>query len=240
MVKKGSQTRNNKAVRDMVSNKRVLADDQYVITDALNNIIIVDTEEGKVYKYVGDDIIECNTADTSKKQNGYLYVDLAIMADNKITVINYAQHSLIAMLAHTSDYDNLVEEGKTPIVNHKDNCPWNNNSRNLEWTTQQLNTLHGRIVEAMTHLHNSTNGIAWLGFDLYKQYSNNKHSFDGLKIQLSCEDIKAYENHVGQKLTKFWNLSSKTSLLSNYDFEQFIVWWAKQNNINLNSFKEVA
>ena len=126
------------------------------------------------------------------------------------------------------------------IVNHKDNCPFNNNPLNLEWTTQQLNTLHGRIVEAMTHLHNSTNGIAWLGFDLYKQYSNNKHSFDGLKVKLSCEDIKAYEKHVGQKLTKFWNLSSKTSLLSNYDFEQFIVWWAKQNNVNLKSFKEVA
>ena len=144
MVKKGSQTRNNKAVREMISNKRVLGNGQYAITDALNNVIIVDTEDGEIYKYVNDDIIECNTVEASKKQNGYLYVDIAIIADNKITVINYAQHSLIAMIAHTSDYDNLVEEGKTPIVNHKNNYPWSNNSRNLEWTTQKWNVLHGK------------------------------------------------------------------------------------------------
>ena len=226
MVKKGSQTRNNKAVREMVSNKRVLADGQYVITDALNNIIIVDTVEGTVYKYVGDDIIECNTADTSKKQNGYLYVDIAIMADNKITVINYAQHSLIAMLAHTSDYDNLVEEGKTPIVNHKNNCPWNNNSRNLEWTTQKWNVLHGKVIHSIYHSDYS---------DILTEVRHNRSEVDFicLKAILSVKLIERYEEHIKaqglyKSLKQFWGLKDNTDIIGNANIICFLDWLDEQ------------
>ena len=233
MNKQGKQQLNNEAVFNLLTKATKLDDGSYVFTDLSNKIFLVNTD-GTMYTVDDDVITPCNSGNVSSKKNGYLYINIAVEIDGQLTSIEYAQHSIVCALFNGVPYDYNM------IVNHKDNCPFNNDPLNLEWTTQQLNTLHGRIVEAMTHLHNSTNGIAWLGFDLYKQYSNNKHSFDGLKIQLSCEDIKAYENHVGQKLTKFWNLNSKTSLLSNYDFEQFIVWWAKQNNINLNSFKEVA
>ena len=233
MNKQGKQQLNNEAVFNLLAKATKLDDESYVFTDLSNKIFLVNTD-GAMYTVDDDVITPCNSGNVSSKKNGYLYINITVEIDGQLTSIEYAQHSIVCALFNGVPYDYNM------IVNHKDNCPFNNNPLNLEWTTQQLNTLHGRIVEAMTHLHNSTNGIAWLGFDLYKQYSNNKHSFDGLKIQLSCEDIKAYENHVGQKLTKFWNLSSKTSLLSNYDFEQFIVWWAKQNNVNLNSFKEVA
>lgn len=233
MNKQGKQQLNNEAVFNLLTKATKLDDESYVFTDLSNKIFLVNTD-GTIYTVDDDVITPCNSGNVSSKRNGYLYINIAVEIDGQLTSIEYAQHSIVCALFNGIPYDYNM------IVNHKDNCPFNNNPLNLEWTTQQLNTLHGRIVEAMTHLHNSTNGIAWLGFDLYKQYSNNKHSFDGLKVQLSCEDIKAYENHVGQKLTKFWNLSSKTSLLSNYDFEQFIVWWAKQNNVNLNSFKEVA
>ena len=233
MNKQGKQQLNNEAVFNLLTKATKLDDESYVFTDLSNKIFLVNTD-GTIYTVDDDAITPCNSGNVSSKKNGYLYINITVEIDGQLTSIEYAQHSIVCALFNGVPYDYNM------IVNHKDNCPFNNNPLNLEWTTQQLNTLHGRIVEAMTHLHNSTNGIAWLGFDLYKQYSNNKHSFDGLKIQLSCEDIKAYENYVGQKLTKFWNLSSKTSLLSNYDFEQFIVWWAKQNNVNLNSFKEVA
>ena len=233
MNKQGKQQLNNEAVFNLLAKATKLDDESYVFTDLSNKIFLVNTD-GAMYTVDDDVITPCNSGNVSSKKNGYLYINITVEIDGQLTSIEYAQHSIVCALFNGVPYDYNM------IVNHKDNCPFNNNPLNLEWTTQQLNTLHGRIVEAMTHLHNSTNGIAWLGFDLYKQYSNNKHSFDGLKIQLSCEDIKAYENYVGQKLTKFWNLSSKTSLLSNYDFEQFIVWWAKQNNVNLNSFKEVA
>ena len=233
MNKQGKQQLNNEAVFNLLTKATKLDDGSYVFTDLSNKIFLVNTD-GTMYTLDDDVITPCNSGNVSSKKNGYLYINIAVEINGQLTSIEYAQHSIVCALFNGVPYDYNM------IVNHKDNCPFNNDPLNLEWTTQQLNTLHGRIVEAMTHLHNSTNGIAWLGFDLYKQYNNNKHSFDGLKIQLSCEDIKAYENHVGQKLTKFWNLNSKTSLLSNYDFEQFIVWWAKQNNINLNSFKEVA
>lgn len=231
MNKQGKQQLNNEAVFNLLTKATKLDDGSYVFTDLSNKIFLVNTD-GTMYTLDDDVITPCNSGNVSSKKNGYLYINIAVEIDGQLTSIEYAQHSIVCALFNGVPYDYNM------IVNHKDNCPFNNDPLNLEWTTQQLNTLHGRIVEAMTHLHNSTNGIAWLGFDLYKQYNNNKHSFDGLKIQLSCEDIKAYENHVGQKLTKFWNLNSKTSLLSNYDFEQFIVWWAKQNNVNLNSFKE--
>lgn len=233
MNKKGKQEQNNEAVFNLLSKATELDDGSYIFTDLTNNIYLVNTD-GSIFT-VDDDVIKpCNYGNVSSKKNGYIYININVEIDGKLTSIEYAQHSIVCALFNGVPYDYNM------IVNHKDNCPFNNNPLNLEWTTQQLNNLHGRIVEAMTHLHNSTNGIAWLGFDLYKQYSNNKYSFNGLKVRISCEDIKAYENHVGQKLTKFWNLSSKTSLLSNYDFEQFIVWWAKRNNINLNNYKEVA
>ena len=233
MNRKGKQEQNNEAVFNLLSKATKLDDGSYIFTDLANNIYLVNTD-GSIFIVDDDTIKPCNSGNVSSKKNGYLYINITVEIDGQLTSIEYAQHSIVCALFNGVPFDNNM------IVNHKDNCPFNNNPSNLEWTTQQLNTLHGRIVEAMTNLHNSTNGIAWLGFDLYKQYSNNKYRFDGLKVKLSCEDIKAYENHVGQKLAKFWNLSSKTSLLSNYDFEQFIKWWAKRNNINLNSFKEVA
>lgn len=226
MVKKGSQTRNNKAVREMVSNKRVLADGQYVITDALNNVIIVDTEEGKIYKYVNDDIIECNTVETSKKQNGYLYVDIAIIVDNRITFINYAQHSLIAMLAHTSDYDNLVEEGKTPIVNHKNNCPWSNNSKNLEWTTQKWNVLHGKVIHSVYHSDYS---------NILTEVRHNKSEVDFicLKTILSVKSVERYEEYIKaqglfKSLKEFWGLKDQTDIIGNADIICFIDWLGEQ------------
>lgn len=226
MVKKGSQTRNNEAIREMVNNKRKLAEGQYVITDALNNVIIVDTEEGKIYKYVNDDIIECNTAETSKKQNGYLYVDIAIIADNKITVINYAQHSLIAMIAHTSDYDNLVEKGKTPIVNHKNNCPWSNNSKNLEWTTQKWNALHGKVIHSIYHSDYS---------DIFTEVRHNKSEVDFicLKTILSVKLIERYEEHIKaqglfKSLKEFWGLKDNTDIIGNANIICFIDWLDEQ------------
>ena len=233
MNRKGKQEQNNEAVFNLLSKATKLDDGSYVFTDLVNNIYLVNTD-GTIFTVDDDVITPCNSGNVSSKKNGYIYINITVEIDRQLTSIEYAQHSIVCALFNGVPFDNNM------IVNHKDNCPFNNNPLNLEWTTQQLNTLHGRIVEAMTHLHNSTNGITWLGFDLYKQYSNNKYSFNGLKVELSCEDIKAYENHVGQKLTRFWNLSSKTSLLSNYDFEQFIKWWAKRNNINLNNYKDVA
>ena len=226
MVVKGSQLRNNEEIRELVRNKQELADGQYVIKDALNNMIIVDTEEGLIYKYENDEIIECNTVETSKKQNGYLYVEIAINVDNKITVINYAQHSLIAMIAHTDDYDSLVEDGKTPIVNHKNNCPWDNYSKNLEWTTQKWNSLHGKVIHGIYRSDYSTT---------FAEIKHNQSEVDFvcLKNRLSVKLIERYEQYIKaqgcfKSLKEFWGLKEKTDVISNADIIGLIDWLDEQ------------
>ena len=226
MNAKGKQEKNNEAVRELVRNKQELADGQYVITDALNNMIIVDTEDGLVYRYENDEIIECNTVQTSKKQNGYLYVEIAINVDNKITVINYAQHSLIAMCAHTDDYDNLVFNGKTPIVNHKNNCPWDNYSKNLEWTTVKWNNLHGKVIHGIYHSDYSST---------YTEIKHNKSEVDFvcLKVRLSVKLIERYEQYIKaqgcfKSLKEFWGLKEKTDVISNADIIGLIDWLDEQ------------
>lgn len=228
MVVKGSQLRNNEAIREMVENKQELADGQYVITDALNNKIIVDTEEGHIYKYENDEIIECNTVETSKKQNGYLYVEIAILDKNNLPVIiNYAQHSLVAMIAHIDKYDSLVEDGKTPIVNHKNNCPWDNYSKNLEWTTQKWNSLHGKVVHGIYHSDYSTT------YTEIKHNQNKEVDFVCLKNRLSVKLIERYEQHIKaqgcfKSLKEFWGLKEKTDIISNADIIGLIDWLDKQ------------
>lgn len=238
MVKKGSQQRNNEAIRKMIENKQEIADNQYVITDALNNIIIVDTEDGLVYRFENDEIIECNTVETSKKQNGYLYVEIVIYVDCKLININYAQHSLIAMCAHTSEYDSLVEDDKTPIVNHMDNCPWNNKSSNLEWTTQPLNILHGKVVNSL--FANSK----YLEMMIDNQYTTIKHNnsnidYITLLSPISVDDIKSYEYYILNYTTKLngqrykslkekWGLNKKESVISAYNIYEFAKWFNKR------------
>ena len=224
MVKVGSQARNNKEVRDIIKDSKKIDTNQYLLTDRLNNIIVVDIEEGNVYYYDDetDELTPANTAEQSKKQNGYLYVEIVIFNENNVPiVINYAQHSLIAMLAHTSDYDNLVEKGKTPIVNHKDNCPWSNNSKNLEWTTTKWNTLHGKVVHSLYHSDYS---------DTFTEVRHNKSEVDFicLKTILSVKLIESYEDEIKKlgfkSLKQFWGLKKNTDVISSDDIANFLSW----------------
>lgn len=226
MVKKGSQTRNNEAIREMVSNKSRIGEGQYKITDALKNVIVVDTVEGKIYKCVNNCIIECNTVETSKKRNGYLYVDIVINVNNELTTINYAQHSLIAMVAHTEDYDNLVAEGKTPIVNHKNNCPWSNDSKNLEWTTQKWNVLHGKVIHGIYHSDYS---------DILTEVRHNRSEVDFicLKTILSVKLIERYEEYIkaqgySKSLKEFWGLKDQADIISNENIVSLVKWLDEQ------------
>lgn len=228
MVKKGSQTRNNEEIRELVRNSKEIAPGQYLVTDRLNNMLVVDVEEGIIYNFDGDELEEANTADQSKKANGYLYVQIVIFDENNVPVtINYAQHSLIAMLAHTDDYDSLlVEDGKTPIVNHKNNCPWDNYSKNLEWTTQKWNGLHGKVIHGIYRSNYS---------DTYTEIRHNKSKVDFicLKVRLSVKLIERYENYIKaqgcfKSLKEFWGLKEKTDVISNADIIDLIDWLDKQ------------
>lgn len=227
MVKKGSQARNNAEVRELVRNSKEIAPGQYLVTDRLNNMLVVDIEEGIIYKFDGEELEEANTADQSKKENGYLYVQIVIFDKNNVQVtINYAQHSLIAMIAHTDDYDSYVKGGKTPIVNHKNNCHWDNYSKNLEWTTDKWNNLHGKVVHGIYRSDYS---------DTFTEIRHNQSEVDFvcLKNRLSVKLIERYENYIKaqgyfKSLKEFWGLKEKTDVISNSDIIGLIDWLDEQ------------
>lgn len=228
MVVKGSQNRNNEEVRDLIESIEKLSINEYLMRDRLNREILINTETGVIHYCNGEELIKANTAEQSKKANGYLYVEIAILDKNNVPVIiNYAQHSLIAMIEHTDDYDSLVEAGKTPIVNHKNNCPWDNYSKNLEWTTQKWNSLHGKVIHGIYHSDYSTT------FTEIKHNQNKEVDFVCLKTRISVKLIERYENYIVaqgyfKSLKEFWGLKDKNSIISNADIIGLIDWLDKQ------------
>lgn len=71
-------------------------------------------------------------------RNGYLYVKLYIATEKKMFFV----HRLVAK-AFISNIENYN------IVNHKDECPSNNNVDNLEWCTAKYNFNYGTSKERM-------------------------------------------------------------------------------------------
>ena len=232
MNRKGKQEQNNEAVFSLLSQATKLKDGSYVFTDKSETTYLVNTD-GTIYTVCDNMVIPCNNGEKSKKKNGYIYLDLIVDIDGTLSKIEYAQHSVVCALFNGIPFDTNM------VSNHKNNCPFDNNPSNLEWTTQYYNKLHGRIVRCATDVHNSEKKLVWTGYDLYIQKSNLKHSFDCLKVGISCEDIRNYENHVGKCLNKYWDMDEDTKLMSLYYYDEFIKWWAKRNNINLKNYKEV-
>ena len=76
---------------------------------------------------------------------GYQY--LAVQLGNKLRRI----HKLVAE-AYVSNPDDL------PFVNHKDGNRFNNVSSNLEWTTQQGNSLHAENMGLMKRFYGEDHG----------------------------------------------------------------------------------
>ena len=232
MNRKGRQYVNNEAVYNILSQAEQLDDGSFIFTDLSNTMFLVNTD-GSMYKLDDDTVIHCNTGAVSSKKNGYIYVDLTVSIDGQLDTIEYAQHSIVCALFN--GLYGLINS----VVNHEDNCHFNNHPDNLEWTTQYYNKLHGRIVRCAADIHNSTNKLALAGYDLYKQTNNAKHSFDSLKVAISCSDIQAFETHIGKSLNKYWHMDEDTDLLHLFYYDEFIKWWAKRNNINLKQYKPI-
>lgn len=232
MNRRGKQYINNEAVYNILSHAEKLDDGSYIFTDLSNKIFLVD-KLGDMYTISDDIVTPCNSGMVSSKSNGYIYVDLTVSIDGQLETIEYAQHSIVCAL-----FNGLFGLFNN-VVNHKDNCPFNNNPSNLEWTTQYYNKLHGRIVRCAADVHNSESKLAWAGYDLYKQTSNAKHTFDSLKVAIACSDIQSFEISINKSLNKYWAIDGDTDLLGLFYYDEFIKWWAKRNNINLKQYKHI-
>ena len=227
MNTKGAQIENNDEIRNICENKEHLDEGIYKIIDRVNNEFIINTNTGLMYKN-GE---LCNTVKTSEKENGYLYTNIAIInKKGKIEVKSYAQHSIIAMCAHTSQYDSLVDTGINPVANHINNIPWDNRAENLEWTRQGLNTLHGKIVNS---IYKHKFYVESLTSTRLVQVVHNQSEVDfvSLIVSITVKDIESYEIAIGKKLTSYWHCKKETDMISQYDLVDFIKWLKKKNHM---------
>lgn len=222
MNKVGRQEQNNEAVFSLLSKATKLDDGGYVFTDLSNKIFLVD-KLGDMYIISDNIVTPCNSGIVSSKSNGYIYVDITIEINGKIQSITYAQHSIVCALF------NGVPDETNMVANHKDNCPWNNRPGNLEWTTQALNTLHGKVISALWrnrfYVNNMTHRV-WTEV----RHNQSVNDYECLLLPISVDDLTAYQQHIGKGLQSYWGLRNK-EYISDRDLVAFITW-LDNNRIN--------
>ena len=230
MVKEGSREENLLEVRDIINSRVEVGNNIYQVTDKAGNKLEADLNTGLIYRYKDNTRTLCNTVDTSKKENGYLYVSITIQTKSgRLKEKEYSQHGIIAMLAHTSDFDNLIADNNKVVPNHKNNIPWDNRPDNLEWTTDKWNCLHGKVVSSLFknkfYVNNMTHRV-WTGI----AHNQSDKDFHVLIIPLSVDDIQIYEDYVGKALKNYWNLKDKYSTINEYKLVEFINWLDKNRH----------
>ena len=242
MVVRGSAEDNINEVREIIETKVEISDEVYEITDRAGMKLEVNTKTGIMYRIENGVKNLCNTVETSEKENGYLYTKIHILVDNEIVEKNYAQHSIVAMIAYTDKYDMLAGDN-TPVANHKNNCPWDNRADNLEWTTQKWNTLHGKVINSLHrkkfYISNMTKRT-WTTI----QHNQSKKDFVTLTEEqsLSVKELEAYENYIKatNKKTKtlkgLWGIKEDHDYINEYDLVTFIKWLDKYRTSNSKKY----
>jgi hypothetical protein len=220
-----SREENIMEVRDIIDSKVEIRPNIYQLIDKANNKLEVDLNTGLIYRYKDNIRVLCNTVDTSKKENGYLYCHITIQTKSGLVQKEYSQHGVICMLAHTEEFDELSKSCNQVVPNHKDNCPWNNLPSNLEWTTQTLNKLHGKVVNGLWFNRYYVNSMTHRVWTEIKHNQSDK-DFHTLLIPISVDDLIAYQKYVGKGLESYWGLRSK-EYISERDLVAFVNWLDK-------------
>lgn len=200
----------------------------YQITDKAGNKLDIDINTGLIYRYKDNERVLCNTVDTSEKRNGYLYCPIVINTKKGQKLKTYSQHGIIAMLAYTDEFDSLLDKTSKIVPNHKDNCPWNNKPENLEWTTDRLNGLHGKLVNSMwcsRHYINSMTHRDWTEI----KHNQSTNDYVTLKLPISVKELEEYELHIGKKLKSYWGLQDEYDRVPDYKILEFIKWLDKKH-----------
>lgn len=244
-----STIKNLKAMREVVKTKVKVDENNYIITDKAGWKFNVNIKTGIIHRKIADgDWVVCNHGMKSKKENGYVYVDINFEIDGEIKTIAYGQHSVVAMVAHEEQFDELfygLLKGKHSVLaNHKDNCPWNNTSDNLEWTTNKWNNLHGKVI----HSINVNKSIQSDLCTERKFNKNDKHAHIALANgqSLSVKEIQAYEEFIqasnpkvkSLSLRKYWGIAgndNKQKIIKAKYLVDFLVWLEHYREINVNA-----
>lgn len=218
-----SNKQNYSALMDTINATKQKDEDIVYFSDAEETYFAVDLLTGNIYKQADgeDEFIQCYDSSTSSKKNGYLYVKVAVtLEDGTIKNINTAQHIVILMCGTGYYIPGMV-------CNHKDNIPFHNQLSNLEWCTQDWNTVHGAVCNAIQQLSDTTFNYTIAEYVGRVVCSNNNVSFAGLSDGLSISDLQRFENALrcikrNDKLTlkKHWDVSKGHYDISNFDLEQ--------------------
>ena len=239
-----SKILNLKAMREVVKTKVQVDEDNYIITDKAGWKFKVNIKSGMIYRKVNDDWIACCCGMTSKKNNGYLYVDINFEINGEVITKAYAQHSIVAMVAHEKEFDELFNGKNMVIANHMNNCPWNNTSDNLEWTTNKWNMLHGVVIHSINK--NKSSIQSYMSTER-KFNKNDEHAHIVLSNgqAISVMEIEAYEKFIlanntkVKSLRKYWGIVGKDSenkqkLIKAKDLVNFLVWLEnyRENSVN--------
>jgi len=229
-VTKGAAENNRNELRDVIETAYsydVEGPGIYIIKDKAENIIYVDTNLGKTaslnYSPTGLKSLRWyEDGTTSKKTNGYVYTPIMIRGiNNEIKLFMCGTHTLVGMLAHRDEYDLIDASGKTPIINHEDNCSWNNAADNLGWCTQGFNRIHERVLYS---IHSYYPGV-------YTEIKNNLSSVDFVVYtkSIGIKTIKKYLEFVGDK-DRF--KTKNKALISKHIIDNLITWVDSNNMWN--------
>ena len=196
----GAAENNRNEVRELVDDVIQVNDSEYILVDKASNEIYVNIDTGVTGRVTGimnslNGVIvsydSFETGATSRKANGYVYTPLVIQnTKGELSTTNYGTHSFVAMIAYTELYDEMVADGKRPVVNHINNRPWDNRMVNLEWSTQGGNNRHGKIVASLHHYYKGSE---------YTHIENNMGTVDFIVLNkpLPILYIETFVNYVG-------------------------------------------
>lgn len=242
-----SKIKNLKAMREVVKTKVKVDEDNYVITDRKGWKFNVNIKTGIIHrKIAGGDWVVCNNGMKSKKENGYVYVDINFDIDGEIVERAYGQHTIVAMVAHDEQFDKLFNGKNVVMANHMNNIPWDNSSDNLEWTTNKWNNLHGKVI----HSINKNKNYIQSYLNTEKRFNkNDEHAHIALANgqSLSVKEIQAYEEFIqannskvkSLSLREYWgiagNNNNEQKLIKVKDLVDFLDWLEDYREINVNA-----
>lgn len=237
-----SKIKNLKAMREIVKTKVEVDENNYIITDRKGWKFNVNIKTGIIHRKIADgDWVVCNNGMRSKKENGYVYVDINFDIDGEIVEKAYGQHTIVAMIAHEEQFDELFNGKNVVIANHMNNIPWDNSSNNLEWTTNKWNSLHGIVIHSINKNKNSLHS----DMNTEKKFNKNEESVHiALTGYLSVKEIEQYEkfiiaNNTKEKsLRKYWEIAGNNNeqkIIKAKDLVDFLDWLEDYRTVNINA-----
>lgn len=155
------------------------SDDHVLIVDDRGQRYNLDGETGDVYsasfvdKWVWNDKPLLQGKYSLRAQDySFMVVYINRGIEHRLT---RGQHTMMALGYDLPGFNRALTSGVDVadiVVNHKNNCGYDNHPSNLEWVSQRDNGLHGEYVKKLAELHPDDQGNDKLFRNVSKRYLN--------------------------------------------------------------------